>query len=54
MSEEELGSRKAKVEERYERKKRQRRESAARSRQKKEEKKEKMFSGERIKKMMKR
>ena len=60
VSEEELGSRKAKVEERYERKKRQRREDAARSRQKKREKKEKeekeekeeeeMSSGERIKK----
>ena len=35
VSEEEFGSRKAKVEERYERKKRQRRENAARSRQKK-------------------
>ncbi len=54
MSEKEFESRKAKVEEGYERKKRQRRESAARSRQKKEEKEEKMSSGERIKKRMKR
>ena len=38
MSEEEYGSRKAKVKERYERKKRQRRQNAARSRQKKREK----------------
>ena len=37
VSEEKFGSRKAKVEERYERKKRQRRENAARSRQKKRE-----------------
>lgn len=36
VSEKEFGSRKAKVEERYERKKRQRRENAARSRQKKQ------------------
>lgn len=48
VSEEEYGSRKAKVEERYERKKRQRRENAVRGRQKIQEKQEKS-SGERIK-----